>query len=69
MRLYVIQIGSAMLINNQRCIKIGYYQHHTNDTKTKYYLAAAEEDNFEVSATQVSHLDDHESLVTSTDSL
>ena len=57
MRLYVIQIGSAMLIDNRRCIKIGYYRHHPNangnDTKTQYYLAATEEDNFEVSATEV----------------
>ena len=41
-----------MLVDNQRNIKIGYYDKHNNET-TKYYLAAAEEDNFEVSTTEV----------------
>ena len=53
MRLYVIQINSRMLVNNQRCIKIGYYDEPPNGNKTKYYMAAAEGDNSEVSITEV----------------
>jgi len=52
MRLYMIQTGSPMLVDNQRDIKIGYY-HEQGDETIKYYLTAAEEDNFEVSATEV----------------
>ena len=48
----MIQTGSPMLVDNQRDIKIGYYHKHGDET-TKYYLTAAEEDNFEVSATEV----------------
>lgn len=53
MRLYVVQNGSMMLVDNQRDIKIGYYHQHANGSETKYYLAATEEDNYEVSATEV----------------
>ena len=52
MRLYVIQTGSSMLVDYQRDIKIGYYHKH-GDEAIKYYLAATEEDNFEVSTTEV----------------
>ena len=52
MRLYVVQTGSGMLVNNRRNIKIGYHEKNGNET-TKYYLAAAAEDNFEVSMTKV----------------
>ena len=48
----MIQTGSPMLVDNQRNIKIGYY-HMQGDETTKYYLTAAGEDNFEVSATEV----------------
>ena len=41
-----------MLVDNQRNIKIGYYDQRNNEA-TKYYLAAAEGDDFEVSATKV----------------
>lgn len=53
MRLYVVQSGSAMLVDNQRDIKIGYYHRHPNGTETKYYLATEENDDFTVFATEV----------------
>ena len=53
MRLYVIQMGSSMLVDNQRGIKIIGYYHKHGDEAIKYYLAATEEDNFEVSTTEV----------------
>ena len=49
----MVQTGQRMLVNNQRCIKIGYYHELLNGDITKYYMAAAEEDNFEVSITEV----------------
>ena len=58
MMLYVVQTGSGMLVDNQRNIKIGYYERNGNVT-TKYYLAAAKEDNFEVSITKVRANDVH----------
>ena len=49
----MVQTGQRMLVNNQRCIKIGYYHQLPNGNTTKYYMAAAEEDNFEISITEV----------------
>ena len=45
-------MGSPMLVDNQRNIKLGYYDRQNNET-IKYYLAAIEEDNLEVSTTEV----------------
>ena len=54
MRLYVIQVDSQVLVNNQRCIKIGYYHEPLNGNKTKYYMTAAEG---EVTITEVRKMD------------
>ena len=49
----MVQTGTEMLVNNQRCIKIGYYHQHADQNVTKYYLAASEEDNNKVTITEV----------------
>ena len=54
MRIYVVQTGTEMLVNNQRCIKIGYYHQHADQNVTKYYLAASEQDDLKVTLTEVS---------------
>ena len=54
MRLYVIQIGTAKPRDYGRWIKIGYYDKHPDGNETKYFLAANKENNYEVSATEVS---------------
>lgn len=55
MRIYVVQSSPEMLVDNQRNVKIGYYHHDVDGNETKYYLAATEEDDFKVFATEVSH--------------
>lgn len=50
----MVKIGSLATMDSQRCVKIGYYDKHPDGNETKYFLAANKEDNYEVSATEVS---------------
>lgn len=50
----MVRIGTLMAEDSERWIKIGYYDKHPDGNETKYFLAANKEDNYEVSATEVS---------------
>ncbi len=55
LRFYVVQTGPLFFTNNERYVKIGYYDEHPDGNITKYYLAANQEDDYEVSITEVSN--------------